>query len=79
MTPNDISRRALALSALDTHALSRLYSSSDDGTKLPRVFMINSLIAREFGQHVYNEQASKITGSAPSFINNIRNIFAAQK
>lgn len=66
--------RGLAYASLSTHDLAQLYYSKQPSVpaKLPRDFMINTLLVREFGQSAYDSHAVDLQAGYSEFITNIR-------
>lgn len=70
---NSISMRGMALSFLDTHELARLYGGiQTTRVTLPRDFMINTLLVREFGQDAYDDHARDLADQYSAYITNLR-------
>lgn len=71
---NRISAQGLAYASLSTHDLAQLYYSKQPSipAKLPRDFMINTLLVREFGQTAYDSHAVDLQAGYKEFITNIR-------
>lgn len=70
---NSISMRGMALSSLATHELARLYGQLQPSrVTLPRDFMINTLLVREFGQDAYDDHARDLAGQYSAYISNLR-------
>ena len=70
---NQFALKGMALASLDTHALAQLYHNCKPSrTSLPRDFMINTLLVREFGQVAYDDHAHELATQYPAYINQLR-------
>lgn len=68
-----ITTKGLAYASLSTHDLAQLYYKQPvSATKLPRDFMINTLLVRDFGQSAYDQHAADLHAGYNTFITNLR-------
>ena len=71
---NSITSQGLAYASLSTHELAKLYYNNQPPvvTKLPRDFMINTLIVRQFGQAAYDSHAASLFANYGESISHIK-------
>lgn len=68
-----IAAKGLAYASLSTYDLAQLYYRQPvSATKLPRDFMINTLLVRDFGQSVYDQHVVDLHTGYATFIVNLR-------
>lgn len=76
---NTISMRGMALSFLHTNELARLYNHNRPSVvAMPRDFMINTLLIREFGQDAYDDHARDLSNQYSAYITNLRGSFVSK-